>query len=303
LLWANNFSRQHTLRFRIEEAKKELRKLNAHMQPQASVQPSWDAEKIDICEHIKTAEKNLDNADGNGALETVLRHVMAAERKLISFFPDKRMTGAIADLQRDLVTYVPAERHPELAKLLEEAGTAPAQGKIWQEPLLAAKVQIDEIVIRGYQMRERLGEGIKVLGVFLGVIDVALLVCIAIVNRDSANSLFAVDNMSGSLAMLIGAFFGGVGACLSGLMNFTVHRIARGEFETFASTVIRPLIGVTSGMLGVVLAASGILNFNGEKIFPGLAITAFILGFSERLVMGTVERLSTRAEARISSAQ
>lgn len=204
--------------------------------------------------------------------------------------------------ERDLTTYVPEERRPKFEENLKNVLTPSTTGQRWQELLVAVKVQIDEIVIRGYQRREQLGEGIKVLGAFLFVIDVAFLLCVHYVNRNSTYSLFGVDTMSGPLAMWIGAFFGGIGACLSGLMNFTVHRIARSEFEPFASTVIRPLIGATSGMLGVILAASGILNFQGGATFPGLAITAFILGFSERLVMGTVERLGTRAEARVSAA-
>ena len=270
-LGTNNFSRRHTLKFRIEEAKKELRKLSAPMPSQESEPPSWNAEKKDIEEHIKAAEENLDNTDGKGVLEMALRHVMAAERKLINFFPDQRMMGAVADLQRDLVAYVPEERRPELVKLLDDTKIASKNKDPWQEPLLAAKVQIDEIVLRGYQTRERLGEGIKALGVILVIIDLVLL---GWVLGGSTTSSYLVEKISDSQAMLIGACFGGIGACLSGLMNFTVHRTARGEFEPFTATAFRPVIGATSGMLGVVLIASGILNFTiGNKILPGLAIT------------------------------
>jgi hypothetical protein len=292
---SDNFSRQHTLRFRLREARREFEKLKAQAAESSSVdkQARWNAEEQDIEEHLDAAEE----ADRKKqAFETVLRHTMAAERKLIPFLPDERGAGAIADLRRDIGTYVPKERQAELEPLLSDARKAldegTTDGKAWQQHLLAAKVQVDEIVLDGYRTSERLRDGIALLGWILLAINLIVLVSVTFMEP------FTVDGTSGGSAVFIGFLFGMVGACLSGLMNFAVHRIAPGEFETSAATIVRPLIGGTSGVLGATLAATNILDFGGAPI-AGLAIMAFILGFSERLVMGTVEKLGIYAEARL----
>ena len=198
---------------------------------------------------------------------------------IINFSGKERASGVVSELYRDLISYVPEDFHPEIKKLLEEAKSKAEQDQNWQIPVIEAKSQIDETIINGYKTRERLGDGIKILGLY--IFPLILL-------------FFLVEGMTGTVALLTGAFFGGLGACLSGIMNFTVHRVPLGEFEPFSSTATRPLIGMTSGVFGVALAASGIFNFGGTNIFSEISITAFILGFSERFVMGTVEKLSTR---------
>ena len=301
VIGANNFSRRHTLGFRIAEAKKEMRRRDAYVQAlppeKAEEKASWAIDQQDIAEHIQTAAAELSNANGRGSLERALREVMAAERKLIAFFPNERGAGAIADLRRDILTYVPEEGRAELQELIKQAQTALQNSKPWKDHLLGAKVEVDEILIRGYQTRERLGDGIWILGVLLVLILFILLVFIPFILKIE---LFQATGLTSTRALWTGALFGALGACLSGLMGFTVNRIARGDYEPFVATAIRPLIGSTSGILAAVLVASGILNFKGAE-FPGLAIAAFLLGFSERLVMGTVERLSTRVETQASS--
>ena len=308
----DNFSRRQTLRFRIEEAKREIRGLDEQSKTQAS-----SLETGDIHEHVETAENELKEG---GPLETILRHVMAAERKLIAFLPDDRGEAAINDLRRDIDTYVGGfvteERQAELRKGLDDAqaalrgspeevkepaaddataapvaapprGVPPKQGASWRQHLLAVKVAVDEIVIGGYRTRERLRDGIALLGWGLFAINILLLLFVTIADSVFDKNIFDVSrtldgagdqgngetggtsdpHVSGGLVIWIGFFFGMVGACLSGLMNFAIHRIAPGEFETSAATIVRPLIGGTSGILGAALAASGILNF-GDAVIP-----------------------------------
>lgn len=329
------------MRFRLDEVKKELRKLDAA----PACHPSWSHERQDIVEHVKDAEESFYDPTkvrtGIRPLEPVLRNVMAAERKLIPFLPAGRGIVAIADLRRDLLTYVSETRRAPLQLLLDQAkgvllstkayastelttsthSQSPPQDQaesspdeatppgtmIWWQYLLEAKIQVDEIVLRGYQNRERLRDSIATLGLLLLTVDVVLLITLPIVGGSfgvtgTSTTSGNTNEIAAGLAAWIGFLFGAVGACLSGLFTFTVHGIARGEYESSAATVIRPLIGGTSGILGAALAATGILNFQ-DDVLPGLALTAFILGFSERLVMGTVERLGARAEARLASAQ
>ena len=61
------------------------------------------------------------------------------------------------------------------------------------------------------------------------------------------------------------------------------------EYEGWFRTLIRPVIGVASGVLAVFILRSGLLTFGDDLAW--VAITALVFGFSERLFMGTMERL------------
>lgn len=88
---------------------------------------------------------------------------------------------------------------------------------------------------------------------------------------------------------------GGIGACLSAMMNFTYFKRAPGEFETIWVTLARPLIGATSGFIAILLTP--ILPMNFENQVVGVCALAFLFGFSERLVIGTVQRFEDRQKS------
>jgi hypothetical protein len=89
--------------------------------------------------------------------------------------------------------------------------------------------------------------------------------------------------------LVMAAFFGGIGACLSGLFSFTLQGRVPNEYEGWFRTLIRPVIGIASGFLAVVILRSGLLTFGDDLAW--VAISALVFGFSERLFMGTMERL------------
>jgi hypothetical protein len=89
--------------------------------------------------------------------------------------------------------------------------------------------------------------------------------------------------------LVMASFFGGIGACLSGLFSFTLQGRVPNEYEGWFRTLIRPVIGIASGFLAVVILRSGLLTFGDDLAW--VAITALAFGFSERLFMGTMERL------------
>ena len=88
---------------------------------------------------------------------------------------------------------------------------------------------------------------------------------------------------------------GGIGACLSAMMSFTYFKRAPDEFETLLVTFARPLIGATSGLIAIFLAHAGLVTFGNEV--AGIGALAFLFGFSERLVIGTVQRFEDRQKS------
>ena len=91
--------------------------------------------------------------------------------------------------------------------------------------------------------------------------------------------------------LVMAACFGGIGACLSGLFSFTLQGRVPNEYEGWFRTLIRPVIGIASGFLAVVILRSGLLTFGDDLAWVAIAALAF--GFSERLFMGTMERLES----------
>jgi hypothetical protein len=94
--------------------------------------------------------------------------------------------------------------------------------------------------------------------------------------------------------LLVGILFGGIGACLSGLISFASANSGQRVPERLANVTItstRPLIGAASGLAAVLLIDSGLLPLarTSEAI---LVIAALAFGFSERLVVGALEKVS-----------
>ena len=58
--------------------------------------------------------------------------------------------------------------------------------------------------------------------------------------------------------LVMASFFGGIGACLSGLFSFTLQGRVPNEYEGWFRTLIRPVIGIASGFLAVVILRSGL---------------------------------------------
>jgi hypothetical protein len=91
--------------------------------------------------------------------------------------------------------------------------------------------------------------------------------------------------------VLVAVAFGGIGACLSGLFSFTLQQRVPGEYEGYFRTLIRPVIGMASGFLAVFLLRAGVFAFGDDLAW--VAIIAFVFGFSERLFVGTIEKMNT----------
>jgi hypothetical protein len=64
-------------------------------------------------------------------------------------------------------------------------------------------------------------------------------------------------------------------------------------------TLARPALGVTSGVIVTLAALSGLVTVGSTAM---LTLLAFAAGFSERFVIGTVERIERRAGGRAAKA-
>lgn len=100
-----------------------------------------------------------------------------------------------------------------------------------------------------------------------------------------------------SKGALTGMVLGAIGACLSALTSFAAASPDKPIPATVTSlgiTIIRPIIGATSGLIAVLVLLSGIIAL--DLNVTACMIIAVTFGFSERLVIGTLSRISGEAE-------
>lgn len=90
------------------------------------------------------------------------------------------------------------------------------------------------------------------------------------------------------------ALLGGIGACLSALMSISSKETIPDQFTSIFVTGARPLIGAASGMVAVFFLKTELFNLgNGTS---AVWVLAFALGFSERLIMGTMEMIGNKSK-------
>ncbi len=95
---------------------------------------------------------------------------------------------------------------------------------------------------------------------------------------------------------LIGSFLlGAIGACVSALISFSQRQVMRipDRLMDFIITLVRPVIGGASALISTFLLLSGVIHI-AQPTLAFLFVVAFAFGFSERLVINTIDRLSTR---------
>ncbi|MEE8295812.1 MAG: hypothetical protein V3R64_08880 [Sphingomonadales bacterium] len=97
--------------------------------------------------------------------------------------------------------------------------------------------------------------------------------------------------------VIMGAFvLGAIGACLTGLFSLTRMTTGGRGPERIASTLItlsRPAIGGASALAAIFFLQSKIISF-GDLTLATYWAVAFSFGFSERLVIGTVEKMNKK---------
>ena len=81
---------------------------------------------------------------------------------------------------------------------------------------------------------------------------------------------------------------GTIGACLSAMLTFSstsAELTIPARLANVYITITRPLIGATSGLVGLIMLTSGVLNLPlvSEWVVP------FLFGFSERFLLGALQ--------------
>lgn len=94
----------------------------------------------------------------------------------------------------------------------------------------------------------------------------------------------------GWLGLALPPSLGAMGATLSAMMNFAGRKEIPDVFTSFWVTLVRPLIGAVSGLVAVLVFSTDLLNVD----FSGFMFAAFAFGFSERLVLGAIDKLDFR---------
>lgn len=89
-------------------------------------------------------------------------------------------------------------------------------------------------------------------------------------------------------------FFGALGGIVSGIFTIstgsTKAKIPNQILNSWL-TILRPLLGAMSALAATVFLLSGIINFNNLSV-PLILAISFGAGFSERLVIGSVEKIA-----------
>src|SRR5687768_583487 len=103
----------------------------------------------------------------------------------------------------------------------------------------------------------------------------------------------AKSPLSDDWSVLCASVFGTIGACMSAMMSFTYLQRAPDEFETFWVTAARPLLGAAAGLVALEVAGTGLIVGVNTNVAQ-MTTLAFLLGFSERLIIGTVEKFEAQ---------
>ena len=108
------------------------------------------------------------------------------------------------------------------------------------------------------------------------------------------------DKNSYNPAILVGSFvIGGIGACVSALLSFSsLPQSVRipDQIMNFVTTFVRPVVGGASGLASTLFLLSGAIHLAGISLAL-LYTVAFAFGFSERLVINSVNRVTTGSNA------
>lgn len=100
----------------------------------------------------------------------------------------------------------------------------------------------------------------------------------------------------GQPALIMGvSVFGALGASLSAALSLTrlpttTHIPEQIVFSSV--TYMRAMIGAAAALVGYIFLHSGLLNFGNTLSSESILAVAFISGFSERLIISTVERVT-----------
>jgi len=208
---------------------------------------------------------------GSGDLDNGWKFLHQAQRIALEGSSDA-VLEAVRVALREEATKVPEWRKSAVVKLLDmktKEGTVKA--------LELAHEHSDNVYIRNRLMRRQMSFVFGVLAFAVAAFIFAL---------KSAPEISEKGMTAGSAcrALLLGT----IGACLSAMLTFantSTEQSIPARLANVYITVTRPLIGATSGLVGLLMLTSGVLNL---PIVSGWVVP-FLFGFSERLLFGALQ--------------
>jgi hypothetical protein len=242
-----------------------------------------------------------ERALGNRSFEQAWRDIVSGEMAVMVDRPDDELKAKARAIAAEVSSVLPAADAKPILELLSDAKPSSQESGNWKHAVAEAYGLYQRYVIQRMDGRERSGKRIFILAAILALLlatiylllwrypDV-LSACVPMKACSAATS--SAEPITGNAMPLPQLFsatlLGGVGACLSGLLSLTVLGQSPGHFESFSVTAARPLVGLASGLVAALLAGSHIIAI--ESASTVLAI-AFAFGFSERLIVGAVQKL------------
>ncbi|WP_207479621.1 hypothetical protein [Arenibaculum pallidiluteum] len=272
------YSRAYRLQARIDGAREYAKLL------------SDDTAKIAAVKYADIAESAL-SAD---QLERSAQTIILAERLIINTYSDAQISALAASLAAKASALLPSVHGKPVLDLLATLSSDPKkQGHDLRAVVIEAFDLYEKQVIYLYDTRERTSSRIFWLTIILASFICALAYLIY-TRPDLAAKLYQIKEVStedmDSDVMVATFVLGGLGACLSALLTLTTLGQSPSAYEGLAVTVARPLVGAVTGLVAVMFVQASLVTF---KSIGAVGLVAFLFGFSERLLIGAVQRFES----------
>ncbi len=299
--WRTNFADNFALEYELDAKIDRLGVLLASLPDAALAGMSGDLRQR-LQDQLQQAAQMLADC---APFERVMQRINFVECEIMMRLAEDRLDLALEALKAEVTISLPeAAGTPMLSELDKIAASEePAARRLVR--LVGLKARLGASIIELFRGSERVRDATLILGLSLMALT-AFMGGLFWSDDQLAETLFTHFTASAEVparsplidqafrVLLLAAAFGGIGACLSGLLSFTLQGRVPNEYEGYLRTLFRPIIGMASGVLAVVVLRGGLFTFGDDLAW--VALVALVFGFSERLFMGTMARLEGMSE-------
>jgi hypothetical protein len=276
------------LSFRVGEAK--LQRLETKI---ASMQDALDgyAAAGETGDWIKATGRALARAEQSRkdrCYDRAWEHLHEARQEEVLGYGDERVRVTAATLHSEATSKLASWRQGSAVEHLAPLLNCQNPGKEERMKLREAMKIRDEHYDNQY-FKLRLVQ--KQVSLLLWML-LCLLLLFALLFYLRHSDLTSVKAVISPAKLVAGILVGAIGACFSGLLSLVATSPTGTIPERVASTTItfaRPAIGAVSGFAAILLLSAGLL---GELPATTILAFAFAFGFSERLAIGALEKVT-----------
>lgn len=274
-IWPQKFTRELMLQSRVDELLEGAKLIE---EPAASSA---------VHNYGQLAREALDT----GQFERGWRNILSGERIVLSLADAKQTQSRAVGLVEQAKSFLP----PDEAKSVETIVNAQPKDNLHSN-IIEAQHYYDITYINLNDAREKLSARLVFLTFGLVIFLILFLALLIEFNAELVGVLFSLTKPTDPIEVtmpIIAAtlFLGGLGACVSAILSYTSLGKVPGAFESWMVTLARPIVGAVSGMMAIMLVQASLVDF---KSGAAVGLTAFLFGFSERLIIGAVKRLEAQ---------